>query len=614
LYRWKELTSDSRILSWIKGYVIPFSKPVLQKSKPKEPLWSIKEKAIIQDQVEKLILKGAISQCQPCRDQFLSGIFLIDKPDGSYRLILNLKDLNRFITTEHFKLEDFKVACRLISPDCFMGKLDLKEAYYLIPVDKSNRKYLRFSFNDSLYEFNCLPFGLNTAPYVFTKILKPVVGYLRNLGFLSVIYLDDLLLIGNTYSECSANINASVELLQNLGFIVNEEKSCKIPSKNCKFLGFVLNSQTMTLELPSDKRCKIRDQITKFRKLKQCKIRKFAQLIGSLVACCPAIQYGWAHIKNAEREKYLALLKANGNYEALMNLDQELQEDFLWWEKNIVYRVYNISNREFKLVIFSDASLTGWGVACDDCRTHGHWNETERSHHINYLELLAAFFGLRCFAKDFRNCNILLRLDNTTAIAYINRMGGVRFKKLSNLSKMIWKWCEDREIHIFASYIPSRDNTEADSESRKSEKETEFELSEVAFRKIVKEFGSPEIDLFATRINAKCKDYVSWMRDPDALAIDAFTLNWNSFFFYAFPPFALINRVLQKIKAEKAKGILVAPYWPVQPWFPMYCSMLESEPLILKANRDLLLFSDREPHPLWRTLSLVAGKLSGRPS
>lgn len=123
-----------------------------------------------------------------------------------------------------------------------MGRLDLKDAYYMIPIDLNYRKYLRFTFEENLYEFNCLPFGLNTAPYVFTKVMKAVVGFLRNSGFLSVIYLDDLLLLGDTYKDCLDNINTLIKLLKDLGFILNEGKSCQIPSQTCNFLGFVLNS------------------------------------------------------------------------------------------------------------------------------------------------------------------------------------------------------------------------------------------------------------------------------------------------------------------------------------------------------------------------------------
>lgn len=252
-----------------------------------------------------------------------------------------------------------------------------------------------------------------------------------------------------------------------------------------------------------------------------------------------------------------------------MQLNQELQ-DLSWWEENILHRVSSIENREFSLVIFSDASLTGWGISCGNSKTHGLWSQTEKLHHINYLELLSAFFGLRCFAKNLKNCNILLRIDNTTAISYINRMGGVKFKKLSELARMIWKWCEEREIFIFASYIASKDNIEADSESRVTNFETEFELAEVAFKKIIRKFGYPEVDLFASRINAKCEKYVSWTKDPGSFAVDAFTISWGEFFFYAFPPFILITKVLQKIKAEKAEGIVVVPQWPAQPWFPLF--------------------------------------------
>ena len=403
LNSWKKITSDSRILTWIQGYEIPFKRIVFQYSIPGQPSWSSKNKSLISDQIQKLILKGTICKCSPRVDQFVSSIFLVPKSNGTSRLILNLKKLNDFIETNHFKLEDFRLACKLVSPNWFMGKLDLKDAYYMVPIKKNYRKYLRFFFDGIFFEFNCLPFGLNTAPYVFTKIMKPVVGHLRNQGFLSIIYLDDLLLIGNSYSKCLENIKASMNLLTSLGFIINEEKSYKVPSQVCGFLGFILNSQRMTLELPSEKRRKIHDQIITFKKLKNCKIKDFAQLIGSLVSCCPAIQYSWAHIKSFERERYLALLKSNDNYEASMALSQELQADFLWWEKNVLHKVSSISALKFTITIFSDASLTGWGVSCGNSRAHGHWNVSERLQNINYLELLSAFFGLQCLARDLRN-------------------------------------------------------------------------------------------------------------------------------------------------------------------------------------------------------------------
>jgi len=117
------------------------------------------------------------------------------------------------------------------------------------------------------------------------------------------------------------------------------------------------------------------------------------------------------------------------------------------------------------------------------------------------LELLAAFFALRCFTSELSNKEILLRLDNTTAICYINRAGSKQFPHLGNLARKIWQWCESRKIWIRASYIASKENVEADAAFRITNIDTEWELAKAYFKEIVEAFGKFSIDLFASRIN-----------------------------------------------------------------------------------------------------------------
>lgn len=97
------------------------------------------------------------------------------KANGNKRFILNLKYLNAFVETPHFKMEDFRTASRLIRKDDFLCTIDLKDAYFLIPVHLSHGNFFRFIYKDVLYEFTCVPFGLASAPYTFTKLLKPVI-------------------------------------------------------------------------------------------------------------------------------------------------------------------------------------------------------------------------------------------------------------------------------------------------------------------------------------------------------------------------------------------------------------------------------------------------------
>ncbi|KAJ8910171.1 hypothetical protein NQ315_006019 [Exocentrus adspersus] len=173
-----------------------------------------------------------------------------------------------------------------------------------------------------------------------------------------------------------------------------------------------------------------------------------------------------------------------GEYNKIMKIPNSVRVDIDWWVQKIFQSYESLDKQDFSLTIFSDASLTGWGIVCGEDKVSGLWSEQqEKLMHINILKLKEAFFWLKCFANDRRNCSILLRIDNTTAISYINKMGGVRYHMLNNLAREIWQWCELRNINILASYIKSCDNTEADAQSRKLLPDTEWELNEYPSKK-----------------------------------------------------------------------------------------------------------------------------------
>lgn len=600
------------ILDWIAGYQVPFDSIPSQKSFKYNNNLGISNFKIISIEIDKLLKLGSITQCDPIADQFLSNIFTIPKNDGSHRLILNLKSLNKFITPEHFKLEDIRVVSKLLTKGNFMCTIDIKNAYHLVPLHKDYKKYFRFMFNRKLYEFNCLPFGLATAPFVFTKLLKPAIECLRNQGVILVTYLDDIICLGSSYKVCLYNMKMVISVLECLGFVINYSKSRLVPVQVIDYLGFTINSNNMTLS-PTLKKCdKLKKLIDSFLKLNSCSIRDFARLLGNLTSVCIAVSYGFVYTKLMEKEKFLALQAGNENFEYIMLINEEVKNDLLWWKSKLLKPSNYIKQYNFIAEIYSDASGTGWGAFCNGEVANGYWSEKEKMYHINFLELLAAFFALQCFAKSMTNCEILLRIDNTTAISCINRMGSVQHIGLNNLSRSIWKWCEIRGIWIFASYIKSKDNIEADRESRHFNIDTEWELSTEAYHMITNEFGIPEIDLFATRINAKCIKYVSWHRDPFAFNIDAFTIKWNKYFFYAFPPFCLMLRVIQKIKLDKAEGLIIFPIWKSQPWYPILKSMVISKIITLKPSKNLLMSPFRTPHPLHAHLTLGVCILSGK--
>ena len=177
------------------------------------------------------------------------------------------------------------------------------------------------------------------------------------------------------------------------------------------------------------------------------------------------------------------------------------------------------------------------------------------------------YFALKSLCSQESELHIKVQLDNPTAVAYLNNMGGIKSPKLNNLALGIWKWCISREIWVPAVHIAGKTNVETDKQSRQFSDQHEWILNRKLFQVIQTKYPMLDIDLFASRLNAKLPRYVAWHPDPGCLAVNAFTIPWDFKLFYAFPPFSLIPRCIQKIIQDKATGILITPFWTTQTWF-----------------------------------------------
>ena len=135
----------------------------------------------------------------------------------------------------------------------YMCKIDLKDAYFTVPLDKLCRHLVRFLWEGSFYEFLCLCFGLEPAPRVFTKILKVPISLLRRLNIRVLIYLDDMLLMSQSIERLLVARDTVIFLLQHLGFVINLKKSVMEPVQTIEYLGLVTNSIQMTLSLTEEK-------------------------------------------------------------------------------------------------------------------------------------------------------------------------------------------------------------------------------------------------------------------------------------------------------------------------------------------------------------------------
>lgn len=200
------------------------------------------EHEIIEREISKLLQKGIIVKVSHKKGQILSSIFLRPKKDGTHTLILNLKRFNESVTHHHFKMDSLFTITKLITRHCYMASLDLKDAYYSVPVCVEHRNFSRFLWENQIYEVSC-------APRIFSKLLKPPLSRLHKLGHISVAYLDDIYLRGQSLQGCVANVIGTIVLLSKLAFVIHPEKSCPKPTQTLTILGFPNDSVTMTIRL-----------------------------------------------------------------------------------------------------------------------------------------------------------------------------------------------------------------------------------------------------------------------------------------------------------------------------------------------------------------------------
>ncbi|XP_071127737.1 uncharacterized protein [Mytilus edulis] len=531
---WKTITSDRNLLNIVcQGYHLEFECEPCGTCSRKEIKFNESEQIVIDNLLTKFLHKKVIEPVIHQYGEVLSSIFIRPKADGSFRLILNLSNLNEHLEYKHFKMETFKSALELVKNKNFFAKLDIKDAYYSLGIKKEDSKFLRFTWKGQLYQFTAMPNGLSPAPRIFTKLLKPVLSSLRKEGYVNCAYIDDILLVGDTYEECLNNVQETMKLFDSLGFTIHKEKSVVVPAQNIEFLGFSIDSVSMVVKLAPKKVANIVELCRTL--LRKCfvTIREFAQLIGKLVASEHGVLYAPVFYKTLEIQKDVELKLNKGNFDAKIILSNESKQCINWWIENIHNSYKPIVFKPPDRKIESDSSMLGYGAldVTNNLTLSGVWSLSERNKHINFLELKAAFLALKAFCCRTCNEHVQLFLDNTTAIKYLNKMGG-RKEELNNLAKEIWLWCIHRQIWLSVFHIPGKLNIKADALSRhKSNSDMEWMIIDSIFECIMNKLGPCDIDLFASKHNNRLEQYCDQCSVTENLSGKSNRISHSTFIF-----------------------------------------------------------------------------------
>ena len=223
---------------------------------------------------------------------------------------------------------------------------------------------------------------------------------------------------------------------------------------------------------------------------------------------------------------------------------------------------------------------------------------------------------MKSFLPSQGPMSVLLRMDNVTAIAFLNWMGGTHSLPLSRLAVEIWEWCIKRNFTIHAEHLPGVENIRADWQSRHLVDSSDWRLDREIFLHLESQLGPFTIDLFASKTNAQLPTFCSWQPEPKAIAVDALSIPWKEQRAYMFPPFALIPRCLSKLWEEGASALLIAAVWPNQTGFPQVLRSLANSPVLLPPLPSIVTNQESQLHPLAEQgrLPLAAWPVSGYPT
>ncbi|KAJ1204852.1 hypothetical protein NDU88_000290 [Pleurodeles waltl] len=613
LERFKESRATAKSIVG-KGYTLPFREfpPLI----PPRPSYCSEEHLLLLEQeVQALLSKGAV-ELVPEQERgrgCYSRYFLIPKKDGRLRPILDLRILNWFLKQEKFKMLTLAQVLLALNKEDWMVSVDLQDAYFHIPILKSHRKYLRFVVGSQDYQFAVLPFGLTSAPRVFTKVMSVVASELRRKGIAVFPYLDDWLIKAKSPELVSHHLQSTTQLLFDLGFSVNEPKSHLEPSQRLLFIGAVLDT-TLGRAFPPPQRIQdIQDLVPMFQNGAVVPVLKVLRLLGLFASCILLVTHARWHMRALQWCLRRQWSQHKGDLEGTVKISRDAAVDLRWWiASNNLSQGKPFQQSPPVATVITDASTLGWGAHLGDLEIKGLWSPEEQIFHINLLELRAVRLALKAFLPSLRGQSVQVLTDNTTTMWYINKQGGVGSYLLCREALRLWSWAKDHQICLIANHLAGVLNVRADSLSRHFSADHEWRLHPDQVRLIFQRWGFPRVDLFATRENAHCPLFCSLQYPMQGALGDAFQITWCGQLLYAFPPIPLIPRVLRKIRQDRALVILIAPDWPRRVWYSDLLQLSMCPPLRLPFRADLLSQSQGQVlHPNLQSLHLHAWRLNG---
>lgn len=602
--------------SWVEevlseGYKIPFTS--LPGPYEEDNNASVKRQPVVVADIVMDLMRLGVVEFVSTKPRCVSPLGLVTKEvDGvvKHRLVF---DASRWINLHTLpppvKLVHLARAIQMTQRDDFQAVFDLKSAYYNVKIAPEHVTFLGaavvLNSKKQYFVFKHLPFGLNSAVHAITKLWKPLLAYLHLCGVRMSIYIDDGRILARTREQIESHRLLTYAVVQKAGWQIAWEKSddCGEGAQVKKYLGFVIDSKLMKVEAPETKLLEVKAFIARALSAPVL-VKTLSSLLGKIVALSPS--HG-SVVRICTRSSYV-ILEAQVEqcgWTGFVFWTHEARRELrffmdMLWSFNGIRISDDLTDVRLDLYLdrplASDPNATAYAgtshVAVSDAsnvRAVVKWLQgplqdstslfqfslLESGQSSGQRELLAV---LRFLQHDqsqqlLRGAHVLWLTDSANVVSFLTK-GSPK----SHLQSMIFDIlilstnlnCVISPVHLyrsdervqqadFLSKIKDSDNWSVDARS---------------FDRFNADFHF-DVDLFADLNNRKVPTFVSKFYNPEALAVDAFTISWPGMC-WVCPPVSLIQSVLRRIRTSRCQGLLVVPNWPASDY---YCDLFDGTSL-----------------------------------
>ena len=582
---WRSIGCSEFILKVLQnGYIIPVIGEI-ETAYLNNNRSSRLEPEFVQRSIDELLEVGAVVKSLE-KPYIVNPLTVVNK-DGKKRLVIDMRHLNDRIRKTKCKFDGHDVAQQFLVKSGFMTVFNLKSGYHHIDVHESQHELLGFAYedhegNERYFKFVVLPFGLATARYIFTKVLRELIRHWRSMQIQAVAFLGDGLQANSNYRISKAHAIQIKGSLIMAGWVPHRSKSIWEPKQIVSWLGFNIDLIKGLISVKEERIHKLVVLITKMLCMKTVHIKRIAQVKGML-ASMERSHGDVVHLMT--RFLNLAIGEAESwNVQVCMN--EPITKELKFWLKNV--RKLNGSNlfpsvgtASIDFSLYSDASSTGCAIVLtpspkqDKLIVNRMFTKQEVESSSMERELLGVLHGLTQLRDVLEGCSINWYTDSQNVPCIVKR--GSRKPYLANVAVAIYNVVKEQKMKLNIIWIPRTLNEEADFWPRIRDFD-DWEVSQHWFTEICKYFKFvPTVERFANFENRKLDRFNSRFHHCRAEATDCFTQKWAGEKNWVVPPVFLVNRALEYCEVSKAEMVIVFPKWTSGVFWPKVAGILKDK-------------------------------------